>query len=168
MRAGQKGSAVKSGAARFLMEKGMTKPRVMQCLGDMINNSGAENYTDAKRVELALNDMLTNGWTGITGRAYDANADYLAAKDAIDGGIKADSWERFLAQNELSLIDGTVTEEEYMEKLSAFVARNTDKVKNGNVSDILQAMYLRDSRYYKTRSGASGGTGRGSRSKKKE
>ena len=109
----ERGSAI-TGPIRRLMDMGLTKPQIVKCLQDIIADNGQENYAAAKRVELVLNDMLTNGWQGQRGRNdwHEANADYIAAKDAIDGGIKADSWERFLAQNELSLIDGTVTEEE--------------------------------------------------------
>jgi len=109
----ERGSAI-TGPIRRLMDMGLTKPQIVKCLQDIIADNGQENYAAAKRVELVLNDMLTNGWQGQRGRNdwHEANADYIAAKDAIDGGVKADSWERFLAQNELSLIDGTVTEEE--------------------------------------------------------
>ena len=109
----ERGSAIQ-GPIRRLMDMGLTKPQIVKCLQDIIADNGQENYAAAKRVELVLNDMLTNGWQGQRGRNdwHEANADYIAAKDAISGGIKADSWERFLAQNELSLIDGTVTEDE--------------------------------------------------------
>ena len=66
------------------------------------------------------------------------------------------------------MADGTVSEEEYLEKLNGFVARNTNNVKNGDVSTVLQKMYQRDSRFYKTRPGTSRGAGRGKKAKQKE
>lgn len=111
-RIGQKGSAVKRGPIRRLMDLGMTKPRIMQCLNDIIQNNGAENYADAKRVELVLNDMLTNGWTGYGNHFHDANADYIAAKEKITGAVKSDSWEKYLADREWMISTGDATEEQ--------------------------------------------------------
>lgn len=109
----ERGSAI-TGPIRRLMDMGLTKPQIVKCLQDIIADNGQENYAAAKRVELVLNDMLTNGWQGRRGRNdwHEANADYIAAKDAISGGIKADSWEKYLADHELSLMTGEVTEEE--------------------------------------------------------
>lgn len=55
------------------------------------HNHGQENYAAAKRVELILDDMLSNGWTDATGRRHEANQDYLAAKQAIPGAREVDS-----------------------------------------------------------------------------
>ena len=109
----ERGSAI-TGPVRRLMDMGLTKPQIVKCLQDIIADNGQENYAAAKRVELVLNDMLTNGWQGQLGRNdwHEANADYIAAKDAINGGIKADSWEKYLADHELSLMTGEVTEDE--------------------------------------------------------
>lgn len=100
---------------RALTDLGLTKPRILQCCQDIINNNGAENYADAKRVELALNDMLTNGYTALNGELVGPNADYIAAKDAINGAKTkpaSGSWEDYLARNELALATGEVTEEQ--------------------------------------------------------
>ena len=139
-------------------------------LREQIRGSGIG--TSATRAEI-LKKLFGNKYLSLNRKTQIITPTFMGEMiyDTVDCSIRSLLDPKLTASWELGLTrvaDGTVTEEEYMEKLSAFVARNTDKVKNGNVSGILQAMYLRDSRYYKTRSGASGGTGRGSRSKKKE
>ena len=104
----------------------MTKPRIIQCLTDIINNNGAENYADAKRVEIVLNDMLSNGWLDMARKSHAANADYISAKDGIVGAIKADSWEKYRADHELSLVTGLATEEELRAEWEAGQPKPTD------------------------------------------
>lgn len=108
----KKGGADYHGPISRLVDSGMTKPRMIQCLTDIINNNGAENYADAKRVEIVLNDMLSNGWLDMARKSHAANADYISAKDGIVGAVKADSWEKYRADHELSLVTGLATEEE--------------------------------------------------------
>lgn len=55
------------------------------------------------------------------------------------------SWEKGLMQ----VADGTITEEEYMEKLDSFVRRNTNGVKNANYQAALRAYFNRAASYYK-------------------
>ena len=50
----------------------------------IINDKGQENYAAAKRVELILDDMLSNGYTGSDGR-YAPNVEYLRRKAEIAG-----------------------------------------------------------------------------------
>jgi DNA topoisomerase-3 len=64
------------------------------------------------------------------------------------------SWELGLTR----VSEGTVTEEEYLEKLKGFVSRNTNNVKNSNFSDALQQMYMRDSQFYKRPYGSAAGS----------
>lgn len=106
----KKGGADYHGPISRLVDSGMTKPRIMQCLNDIISNNGAENYADAKRVEIVLNDMLSNGWLDMSRRSHGANAEYVAAKDGITGAVKADSWEKYRAAHALSLDTGLATE----------------------------------------------------------
>lgn len=106
----KKGGADYHGPINRLVDSGMTKPRIMQCLNDIISNNGAENYADAKRVEIVLNDMLSNGWLDMSRRSHEANAEYVVAKDGITGAVKADSWEKYRAAHALSLGTGLATE----------------------------------------------------------
>ena len=51
----------------------------------IIANHGQENYAAAKRVELVLDGMLSNGWTDAMGRRVEPNEDYIAAKGRLPG-----------------------------------------------------------------------------------
>ena len=112
LKAGQKGSRTYSAPIKRLVDYGMTKPRIMQCLMDIIENHGAENYADAKRVEIVLDDMLSNGWRSANKTAYNPNTDYVNAKGGIAGAKDVNSWESFLDEHYLSILDGLTTEEE--------------------------------------------------------
>ena len=82
---------------------------VMQSLMDIINDKGSENYALAKRVELFLDRMLTSGYMSENGYKS-TNESYITAKNNVPGGNT--DWEQYLLDNELSIIDGLVTEEE--------------------------------------------------------
>ena len=78
---------------------------------------------------------------------------YCSIRPLLDPKLTA-SWELGLTR----VAEGTVSEEEYMEKLNGFVARNTNNVKNSNFGADLGAMYQKDSQYYRMPAGRSGGT----------
>ena len=109
----KRGGADYHGPINRLVDSGMTKPRIMQCLNDIISNNGAENYADAKRVEIVLNDMLSNGWLDMSRRSHEPNAEYVVAKDGIIGAVKADSWEKYREAHALSLGTGLATEAQF-------------------------------------------------------
>lgn len=77
----------------------------LQALLDISNDQGSENYALAKRMELFLDDLLTNGYKGASG-----NAEYIRAKENISGGNTA--WENYLEENSLAIADGLITEKE--------------------------------------------------------
>lgn len=77
----------------------------LQALLDISNDQGSENYALAKRMELFLDDLLTNGYKGASG-----NAKYIRAKENISGGNTA--WENLLEENSLAIADGLITEKE--------------------------------------------------------
>ncbi len=77
----------------------------LQALEDIANDHGSENYALAKRMELFLDDLLTNGYKGASG-----NAEYIRAKENISGGNTA--WENYLEENSLAIADGLITENE--------------------------------------------------------
>lgn len=122
----KRGATNQSSALRMLTNQGMTKPRIIQCLNDIINNHGSENYADAKRVELALDDMLSHGYSGANGNGYQSNPDYIKAKQAIAGADLKSGWEQFLAENELALADGLVTDEQLRQEWEAQQAQQTN------------------------------------------
>ena len=58
---------------------------IQQAAEAIIQNHGQENYAAAKRVELILDDMLTNGWRDVTGYYHEPNQDYIRMKRQIPG-----------------------------------------------------------------------------------
>ena len=72
-----------------LLDGGMTYADIETALDAIIHDKGQENYANAKRVEMVLDDMLTNGYNDGT-QFVPANQQYIAAKDAI-AGSQADS-----------------------------------------------------------------------------
>lgn len=62
----------------------LTYDQIEAAIDAIINDKGQENYAAAKRVELILDDMLSNGYTGSDGR-YSPNVEYLRRKAEIAG-----------------------------------------------------------------------------------
>lgn len=71
--------------ARLLDDEGVRYDDIDRSLSAIIHNHGQENFAAAKRVELLLDDMLTNGYTDIHGQHIAPNEAYIAAKKAIPG-----------------------------------------------------------------------------------
>lgn len=83
-----------------------------RALTAIINDQGQENYAAAKKMELVLDDMLSNGYTGADGHVYGPNDAYLSARESVNRGLPADStdyrmseeeWASLLAQDGLDL-----------------------------------------------------------------
>lgn len=85
---------------RLLDDEGVRYDDIDRSLSAIIHNHGQENFAEAKRVELLLDDMLTNGYTDIHGQHIAPNEEYIAAKKAIPG---ADMSER--THEELPIYD---------------------------------------------------------------
>jgi hypothetical protein len=66
-------------------DTGLTPAQVKDALERLVNNHGQENVAAAKRVELVIDDMLSNGFDMFDGEHIDANTDYLKLKSAIEG-----------------------------------------------------------------------------------
>lgn len=88
--------------ARLLDDEGVRYDDIDRSIEAIIHNHGQENFAAAKRVELLLDEMLTNGYTDIHGQHIAPNEAYIAAKKAIPG---ADMSER--TREELPLWDMT-------------------------------------------------------------
>ena len=61
----------------YLLDMGYTYAQIEKGLNDIIEDNGAENNAMAKRIEFALNDRLSKGYTDINGVEIPANEDYL-------------------------------------------------------------------------------------------
>lgn len=70
---------------RLAMNEGLSRSEIISAAQALIHDQGQENYAAAKRLELVLNRMLTEGYTTAEGERIEANADYLQAVQQIPG-----------------------------------------------------------------------------------
>nr|DAS48761.1 MAG TPA: Large polyvalent protein-associated domain 3 [Caudoviricetes sp.] len=94
---------------------GLSRQEIIQVCQDIIADRGQENYAAAKKVELILDQMLSEGYTpnealGNPDQRVGPNEAYLQAKEAIPGAVTRDSFEHYLRQNALAMDAGEVTE----------------------------------------------------------
>lgn len=104
---------IASPIVRQAMSHGLTRENIIRGAEDIIQDEGAENNANAKRVEQVLDRMVEQGYRTMVGRTVQPNAAYVAAKQAIPGGAQrtaAGSWEAYLEENRLPLETGEVTE----------------------------------------------------------
>lgn len=69
-------------------ETGLSRDAIIDAAQRIITDQGQENVAAAKRVELILDDMLSNGYTTMTGEQVGPNSGYLTAKQSILGAGK--------------------------------------------------------------------------------
>lgn len=66
-------------------ETGLSRDAIIDAAQRIITDQGQENVAAAKRVELILDDMLSHGYTTMTGEQVEPNNGYLTAKQSILG-----------------------------------------------------------------------------------
>lgn len=66
-------------------ETGLTRDSIIDAAKRIVTDHGQENVAAAKRVELILDDMLSHGYTTMTGEQVGPNSGYLTAKQGILG-----------------------------------------------------------------------------------
>lgn len=64
---------------------GLSRDAIIDAAKRIITDQGQENVAAAKRVELILDDMLSHGYTTMTGAQVGPNSGYLTAKQSILG-----------------------------------------------------------------------------------
>lgn len=79
---GQKRSTTKE-LAQIKDETGASWDKISQALEDINNNRG--NYALAKKIEIVLDEALTNGYTNIYGKTVMPNESYISKKSKIEG-----------------------------------------------------------------------------------
>ena len=129
-------------------------------LREQIRGSGIG--TSATRAEI-LKKLFSNRYLALNKKTQIITPTLMGEMiyDTVDCSIRSLLNPKLTASWELGLTrvsEGTVTEEEYLEKLKGFVSRNTNNVKNSNFSDALQQMYMRDSQFYKRPYGSAAGS----------
>ena len=78
-------SIVETPSMRAAMDEGLTRNQIIQAAQDLVNDRGQENNAAAKRLELVIDEMLTQGYTTVAGETVPPNQDYIAAKARIAG-----------------------------------------------------------------------------------
>ena len=86
-------SAIDSVSLRSAMDMGLSRNQIINAAQSLIDDHGQENYAAAKRLELVLDEMLTNGYTTVFGDAVEPNSAYIKAKTDIVGSSPAESGE---------------------------------------------------------------------------
>ena len=71
--------------AKLLDDEDISYADIERSISAIINDKGQENFAAAKRVELMLDNMLSNGYRDVNGGYHEPNADYLEAKQSIPG-----------------------------------------------------------------------------------
>ena len=116
-----RGTVVTKSEAMMQAERmGISRADLEKALIAIINDQGQENYATAKKVELVLDEMLSNGYipneAGYSANKVDSkvppNEAYITAKEAIPGAVKRGSFEAYKEQNRLALELGEITEEQ--------------------------------------------------------
>lgn len=126
---------IASPIVRQAMSQGLTRENIIRGAEDIIQDEGAENNANAKRVEQVLDRMVEQGYSTMIGRTVQPNAEYVAAKQAIPGGAQrtaAGSWEAYLEENRLSLELGEVTEEQLRAEYEALQSDGGSGTMNEN------------------------------------
>lgn len=77
--------AISSKPLRNAMNLDLTRNEIIKAAEDLIADNGQENYAAAKRLELVLDDMLTNGYMDVLGNQHQPNEAYLRMKQEIPG-----------------------------------------------------------------------------------
>lgn len=120
-------------------------------LREQIRGSGIG--TSATRAEI-LRKLVSNKYLALNKKTQIITPTLMGEMiyDTVDCSIRSLLNPKLTASWELGLTrvsEGTVTEEEYLEKLNGFVARNTNNVKNSSFGAVLHQMYMRDKQFYK-------------------
>lgn len=105
-----------------------------RALTAIIHNQGQENYAAAKKMELVLDDMLSNGYTDAEGRKVGPNEGYVAARDVVNRGIPAESTEYRMSQEEWNSLQRS--EPEVIEPFSAELPRAVPLEDTAEIYDI--------------------------------
>ena len=86
---------------------GLTYDQIEKAIDDLIADNGQENYAAAKKVELVLDNMLTDGYTSIMdGEFIEPDEAYLAARNGVNAALPAESHEYRMSEEEWTSLMG--------------------------------------------------------------
>lgn len=89
--------------AQALDNANLSYAQIEKAIDDLIADNGQENYAAAKKLELVLDDMLTNGYTDSDGYDVPPNQAYLEARERANTGgteysMSEAEWDSLMAQ----------------------------------------------------------------------
>lgn len=89
--------------AQALDNGNLSYAQIDKAIDDLIADNGQENYAAAKKLELVLDDMLTNGYTDSDGYNVPPNQAYLEARERANNGgteysMSEDEWNSLMSQ----------------------------------------------------------------------
>ena len=113
---------------------GISWDNLARAAENIIKDEGAENYADANRVEMLLDDMLTHGYRSLSNQnefhsySIPPNEAYIAAKSAIPGASK-----QYKQESAMDLLFEEMDNAESARRTPETVAQSSNPV-NQNVS----------------------------------
>lgn len=121
---------------------GLTRQEIIRACENIIADRGQENYAAAKKVELVLDRMLSEGYTpnealGNPDMRVGPNEAYLQAKEQIPGAVTRDSWDYYRQQNELAVDAGEVTEEQLRQEFAERQEENASQANNAVLKKVI-------------------------------
>lgn len=92
--------------AQALDNAKLSYAQIEKAIDDLIQDNGQENYAAAKKLELVLDDMMTNGYTDSNGYDVPPDEEYISAREAVNGGMSPESTEYRMSEEEWDSIFG--------------------------------------------------------------
>lgn len=130
--------------AQALDNANLSYAQIDKAIDDLIADNGQENYAAAKKLELVLDDMLTNGYTDSNGYTVPPNQEYIAARDNVNAGFSADNAEYRMSESEFNAaLSRDPAAAQLAEQLSkSFYAGDITQEEYSGAMDLMKAQLL--------------------------
>lgn len=130
--------------AQALDNANLSYAQIDKAIDDLIADNGQENYAAAKKLELVLDDMLTNGYTDSDGYTVPPNQEYIAARDNVNAGFSAGNAEYRMSEAEFNAaVARDPAAAQLAEQLSkSFYAGDITQEEYSGAMDLMKAQLL--------------------------
>lgn len=130
--------------AQALDNANLSYAQIDKAIDDLIADNGQENYAAAKKLELVLDDMLTNGYTDSDGYTVPPNQEYISARDNVNAGFSADNAEYRMSEAEFNAaVARDPAAAQLAEQLSkSFYAGDITQEEYSGAMDLMKAQLL--------------------------
>lgn len=130
--------------AQALDNANLSYAQIDKAIDDLIADNSQENYAAAKKLELVLDDMLTNGYTDSDGYTVPPNQEYIAARDNVNAGFSADNAEYRMSEAEFNAaVARDPAAAQLAEQLSkSFYAGDITQEEYSGAMDLMKAQLL--------------------------